>query len=222
MKHIVFIIMTLMVFSTTNAQSNIFGVDDDILEVKESIRGTFSIGFVPQYAITQGMRIDLDFKIATNQFITIGPQWYFAKNSQRFAVESADFSGAGINLNYRYFLGKSDLPSGAYLGAGLHYKYLNVEYDDYNWTYYSEYGNTYQNEQYGTQDIAFNQGGYDLLMGYQYAFNRFFVDFYLGWAFRLSDYDSDTDGSTWSQTIFDPGFSGFMPVAGFRVGILIR
>lgn len=221
MKNLFLSLLAILVVAPSFAQNDIFNVDD-ILMVDESITGKYCIAFMPQYAISQGMRIDFDFRIAEHQYITIGPQWYYAKDSERYYQENVDMTGAGLTLNYRYFFSKSKLPSGPYFGFGLHYKYLDLSYEDFNWVSYTEYSNTFSHQEYGTQELMINQGGYDLLMGYQIAFNRFLMDFYIGWAFRLSDYDSDTYGNDWNETIFEPGYEGFLPTAGFRLGILLK
>ncbi len=222
MKKHMLLLLGILMFSPLSAQNNILGVDDDILKVNESIGGDFGIALMPQYAITQGMRIDFDFKIANHQYITIGPQWYYAKDSQRFYRNKVDMSGAGINVNYRYFFSESRLPSGPYVGFGLHYKFMNLNYDDYNWISYTESGNTFYRDEYGTRELNVQQGGYDILMGYQIAFNRFLMDFYIGWAFRVSDYDSEEYGSDWNETIFEPGYEGFLPTGGIRIGFFLK
>lgn len=221
MKKTIAIVIISTLLMPLFAQGDIFQVGD-VLKVDESITGNLSIAFVPQYAISQGMRVDFDFKIANHQYLTFGPQWYYAKDSQRFYQDNVDMKGAGINVNYRYFFSDNRLPSGPYFGFGLHYKYMDLRYETVYWNNYMENGNLFAHQEYGPQELSIHQGGYDLLMGYQFAFNRFLMDFYLGWAFRLSDYDSDTFGNDWNETIFEPGYEGFLPTAGFRFGFLLK
>ncbi|MFB6318035.1 hypothetical protein [Saccharicrinis sp. FJH54] len=183
----------------------------------------FSIGLVPQYAIVSGMRIDFDLKLKQNQYLTLAPQMYYNENYTLFYPESTDMKGLGMNVNYRYIFSQNEKPEGPYIGAGLVYKYFNLQYWGDEWISYMELGNTYS--ELVNQEVSkkFNQFGYDLLIGYQGTVDRFFFDMYIGWGFRLSDFDKDkSDDKFWSETVFDPGYSGFLPTIGFRAGIFLK
>lgn len=182
-----------------------------------------SLGFVPQYAIVSGMRLDLDVKIKQNQYLTFAPQMYYNKNYTQFYPDKTDMKGAGMNVNYRFIFSRTEVPEGAYIGFGLVYKYFDLAYDGDVWVNFTENDNIQQELRQQLIQKEFNQFGYDLLIGYQGTYERFFFDFYLGWGFRFSDFDEkETDHDFWGETIFDPGYEGFLPTLGFRAGIFLK
>ncbi len=193
----------------------------------------FAIGLMPQYSIYGGMRVDFDIKLKPQHYLTIGPQAYYAKNTDVFYTENTDFSGFGVNINYRYFPSKLVQPTGFYLGAGLVLQSTKATYTNSSYFIsYTEdglpkqmYANSFNDPNYPqTQSKRFFKGGYDLLVGYQRVYeNTIFLDAYAGWGFRLSDYDAQKNSSEyWGETIFDPGYSGFLPLIGFRFGIFLN
>ncbi|MFB6343939.1 hypothetical protein ACE1ET_19615 [Saccharicrinis sp. FJH62] len=191
--------------------------------VTQNLDWQFSIGIVPQYAIISGMRLDFDLKLKQTQYLTLAPQMYYNENYTLFYPESTDMKGAGLNVNYRYIFSQNGKPEGPYVGAGLVYKYYTLKYWGDEWVDYVELGNTYSEQVNHEINQRFNQFGYDLLIGYQGTLDRFFFDMYLGWGFRLSDFDKDKSGDDfWSETVFDPGYSGFLPTIGFRVGLFLK
>ena len=183
----------------------------------------FGIGIMPQYAIISGMRLDFEIKLKQNQYLTLAPQMYYNENYTLFHPESTDMRGIGLNTNYRYIFAQTEKPDGPYVGMGLVYKYYDVKYWGSEWVDYVELGNTYSEQVNHEVNQKFNQFGYDLLIGYQGIVDRFFFDLYIGWGFRLSDFDKDkTDDDFWGETVFDPGYSGFLPTIGFRVGLFLK
>lgn len=192
---------------------------------KKSMTGDFAIALVPQYAIYNGIRLDFDFKIKPNQVLTLAPMFNYAYKSEIYYPDATNYTGGGLKVNYRYFPQSSGTPVGGYLGMGLHYKYTSVEYSSFDYYNYEEDGLTYQS--YGEMDKeeSFHQGGYDLLVGYQWIFDDLLImDLYCGWGFRASGFDPDKAGndSFWAETIFDPAYSGFTPLLGFRVGLFLK
>lgn len=183
----------------------------------------FSIGLMPQYAIVSGMRLDFDIKLKERQYVTVAPQMYYDENYSMFYPDETDMKGAGINVNYRYIFTKDERPEGPYIGLGLVYKYFDISYWGDEWISYSEMDNTFTSLEYAEINKKFNQFGYDLLIGYEGTIDRFFYDFYVGWGFRLSDFNKDkSDDDFWGDTVFDPGYSGFLPTIGFRAGLFLN
>lgn len=216
MKKQLLILIILCPFISLSAQEEQVTIDKDL-------KWEFAIGLVPQYAIVSGMRLDFDMKIKRNQYLTVAPQLYYNENYTMFYPDKTDMRGLGLNLNYRFLYSKTDNPQGPYIGFGLVYKYFDLTYLAETWTYEYHLSNTFYAEDYIENNTEFNQFGYDLLIGYQGTYDRFFYDFYLGWGFRISDFDKDnTDEDYWGETIFDPGYSGFLPTIGFRAGIFLK
>lgn len=201
---------------------NTFSQDDSVTLPKD-LGWKFSIGIVPQYAAISGMRLDFDIKLNDRQYLTLAPQMYYNENYQLFYPDETDMKGVGLNLNYRYIFSKGMRPDGAYLGFGLIYKYYDLTYWGDEWVEYTELGSIYSTLEEMEINKKINQFGYDLLIGYEGTMDRFFYDLYIGWGFRLSDFDeSESDDDFWSETIFDPGYSGFLPLIGFRAGIFLN
>lgn len=162
---------------------------------------TMAVSFMPQYLIVGGMRMDFDMQVAPKGWLTLAPVFYYVDNTYMWDPETTSYTGVGAVVNYRYF------PSGKgiYASVGANYRYLNAEYTKYNVSTINE--------------AKFNTLGFDLAIGYQFLLvDQFFMDLYLGWGFRYSMEDSDEEDSYWSDALLDLGYSGFLPVAGVRLG----
>lgn len=170
-------------------------------DVVEPETSRFSIGFTPQYLIIGGMRVDLDISLTRKAWLTLSPTFYFSENSTMFSPESMDYAGVGFAANYRYF------PSGkgVYVGAALNYKFISSEYERYY--------------EISKEEAIFNTYGFDMSLGYQFLIvDKLFMDLYLGWGFRYSTEDSPESKDYWSDAILSMAYSGFLPVAGCRIG----
>lgn len=169
--------------------------------IEAPTRNNFAVSFTPQYIITGGMRMDFDGRLTDKTWLTLAPTFYYMDNSYMWDPESTSYLGVGLHANYRYF------PSGRgiYVGLGMSYKFLNAEY-----TKYSEEAK---------EKAEFHTMGFDYLFGYQFKLvEQLFMDLYLGWGFRYSIENSNEADDYWSNAILDLGYSGFLPVAGVRVG----
>lgn len=216
MRKVLSALVLLLAMQTISSQN------ESVIQLN-TLERKFAIAFVPQYAIVSGMRLDFDIKVAPNQYVTVAPQMYYNSNYKMYYREPVDMRGVGVNLNYRYIFNNTVNAEGPYLGLGLAYKYYDVSYWGTQWVNYIENGNTFQRQEDATINKYFNQAGYDLLFGYQTNWERLFLDFYIGWGFRLSDFKSEgSNPDKWGETIFDPGYSGFLPTAGFRLGIYLQ
>ena len=161
----------------------------------------YAFSFTPQYVIMGGMRMDFDIKMSEKGWLTVAPVFYYMDDSYMYKPESTSYTGIGAFLNYRYFpTGK-----GMYAGMGLNYKYLNTDYSDYNETI--------------AKNAKFNTYGFDITFGYQFRIvEQLFMDAFLGWGFRYSVQETVEDEAYWSDGFLGLGYSGFLPVAGLRLG----
>jgi hypothetical protein len=188
--------LTLLILSLIISISAI--AQEDIQATKEK---KFAISFVPQYAITGGMRIDFDFKLSKKTWLTLAPTLYYVNNSYMYGNDETSYSGVSLDLNYRYFPSEK----GVYAAAGLLYKYLDIDYSEYN------------DDTRKMSDI--NTVGLNIMFGYQFILvEQLFLDIYLGWGFRYSIEDSKETANIWDDSILDLGYSGFLPIAGLRIG----
>ncbi len=195
------------------------------------------VAIMPQYAIVGTMRLDVDITLKKHNVLTISPMFSFARNSSLLMTSSYDsydsyyqtdnypenisLTGGGMKVTLRHFFGDFYLNSGFYAGAGLHYRYSHVDYTKAGWEPITEDGYDYL--VYGDVDLKhdFNQGGLDVIFGYQlYLVDNIYGDIFAGWGFRLSDFDEKPNDDDWNETIFDFGYSGYTPLFGMRIGVL--
>ena len=176
---------------------------------------------VPQYMISQGIRIDLDQKInAQNQWLVISPQFYWAKNTQMYAFD--DMIGYGLDLQHKFLLSKNQSAEGVYLGYGLTYQNYYAKYHGEDWVTYHEDGVEYQTlkEKMIKQNIF--KLGPNFVMGLQVELKDFlYIDAYAGMGFRIGIH-AYPGRKKFDNNIFDPGYSGIMPLAGLRAGISLK
>lgn len=229
MKRIIFLALLLI------PMGKILASDADTTMTKQYKVG---VAIVPQYAITGTMRMDIDITLKNNNVLTLSPMFSFARNSSLLFANSGSaydsyyyddvypqniaLTGGGLKVKIRHFFGDFNRNSGLYAGGGLHYRYSHVSYTQEDWVGYVEDGFNYM--AYGDDKLkkSFNQGGLDVIFGYQlYLLDNIYGDFFAGWGFRLSDYDEVTgEDNYWSETIFDLGYSGYTPLMGLRIGVL--
>lgn len=170
-------------------------------ELKSTEETKFAFSLSPQYVITGGMRMNFDHKVTEKGWLTLAPIIYYMDNSYMYDPESTSYIGVGVFANYRYF------PSGKgiYAAGGVNYRFLNTDYSSYNET--------------TEKNAKFNTYGFDFTFGYQFRLvEQLFMDLYLGWGFRYSQQNTEENEEYWSNAFLDLGYSGFLPVAGLRIG----
>lgn len=164
---------------------------------------SYALSVSPQYIITGGMRLDLDVELTDRTCLTIAPIFYYKNNTSNYDPYEMSYSGGGAFLNYRYF----PTSQGVYTALGLNYRYLNADY-------YDSYSDDEEEE-----NAKFNTGGFDLTLGYQFRLiEELFMDIYFGMGFRYTDQNTIENDSYWTDSFFDLGYSGFLPVLGLRIG----
>lgn len=184
-----------------------------------------SIGIVPQYAITNGTRIDLDFKLpGKNQWLVVAPQLYLVtKNSTLWDFN--EMTGVGIDLQHRFYFGQSQShePKGLWIAYGPVIQYRSVTDEGLDsYSFREEEVNYIGLGKKEMQTGIWKTGG-NLLFGYQALASRlFYFDFYLGTGIRLS-FDNRHSGlhGIYNEWWGDLGYSGTLLVGGFRFGILL-
>jgi hypothetical protein len=197
--------------------ANLFGQET----VNEEKIKTFGIGIVPQYAITSGARIDLDFKLKKKgQWFVVAPQVYLnTGNSNTWDFE--ELIGAGIELQHKLFFKESPIPKGAYVAYGPVFQYFSVKDKGLAAYDFEENGAQYigLDDELRKTNI-FKLGG-NLIFGMQTVINDFFyIDAFIGTGLRLS-FDNRTSGlhGYYNEWWGDLGYSGTLIVGGLRFGI---
>ncbi len=183
----------------------------------------WGIGIVPQYAITSGTRIDIDFRLpGRNQWLVVAPQFYLVtENSGLWSFN--EMTGAGLDLQHRLYLGQRPEPRGPWVGYGPVFQYRSVTDDGVAAYHFREEGVDYIGVGQQEMQTGIWKTGANLLIGYQAIASRYFYfDFYLGTGIRFS-FDNRTSGlhSLYNEWWGDLGYSGTLMVGGFRFGILL-
>lgn len=192
-----------------------------------------AIALVPFYSFFNGIRIDYEKRIKNgDHWVVIAPQIYTDidgsgnnNNSPYTAYET--MGGVGINLYFKTIAYKSDkinwksgLPrQSLYLQAGPNYQHFTLKNTEEVAIPFIEDGTTYY--QFDTQEVKkkINRYGAVVDVGWQLAFDKFLIDFYLGLAVKYSfDDNGELIRSTNTRWV-DIDYSGIFMDAGVRVGM---
>ncbi len=180
------------------------------------------IGVVPQYAIMNGFRTDIDIRLnKPGQWLVFGPQFYInTGNSDLWSYE--ELSGFGIDLSHRIYMKSKTQPKGPYLAYGPVLQYFSIRDNGLVSYVFEESGSEY----IGLHDDLihtniFKFGG-NLMIGLQALISDvFYIDTYLGTGIRFS-YDDRVKGlhGYYNDGWLDLGYSGTLIVGGVRFGVV--
>ncbi len=189
-------------------------------EIPEPVK-KISVGMVPQYAITNGIRIDVDLRLnESRHWLVFAPQLYL-RMSESTNYDYNSLVGFGFEFQHKMFLHDKPKPKGPYFAYGPVFNYFNVEDDGYNISPFSEYGNSYFELAEGPVHTNIFKVGGNIIFGMQTVISDFFyIDTYIGTGFRLS-FDNRTSGlhKGYNDWMGDLGYSGTLLVGGVRIGI---
>lgn len=155
-----------------------------------------AFGFVPQYTIVGGFRIDYDRKLSTksNQWLIASPQFYMVSKG-RLWHEFKNLYGFGIDLKHRIFLANNSLlPLGFYFQYGFMFQHFIIT-DTRSYTQaYIDNGVEYYSVTTGEITTQVNKFGGNFNIGYQWMVgNKVYIDVYSGAGIRLS-FDNRNEG----------------------------
>ena len=210
MRYILFVILLFPVL--TNAQPT----------EKEIEKRAFKLGVVPQYAIINGARFDLDFRMKKpNHWITVAPQVYI-RDQGNLDWDYHSMFGAGIEIQHKIFLTSQAQNRSIYIAYGPVFNFFSVKDNGLTARQFVENGGTYIGliEDELTTNI-YKIGG-NLIFGIQYIISeRFYIDPYLGTGIRFS-FDNRTSGlhGYYNDWWSDMGYSGTLIVGGMRFGVI--
>jgi len=219
-KHILLVISLLLITISSLAQ-----------EQKNEKAVLF---FVPQYLITNGIRIDIDIrKPDSNKWWIISPYYYTDGSSSSILNPDNNsgynpytyekMTGFGLGVSRKMFITKHS-NKGLYALFGVTYKYLNIKGDGYN---YVETTGDDGLEYYEMQDLEYtvNINSYSgcVVIGQQFnPFSKFYIDLYLGFGLKYSTHDSPENVAVkYNRGNLDYGYSGTQLVAGVRLGVAL-
>jgi hypothetical protein len=196
-----------------------FGLSGQDIAIKEK---TFGVGMVPQYAFSNGARIDFDIRLSEKgHWLVLAPQLYIS-NGNSGLWDYDRLSGTGLDLQHRIFLRHTPEPMGVYMAYGPVIQFFSVRDQGLEAYGFKEGDDNYigLNEKMIRTNI-FKLGG-NLIFGYQTVLNEsLYLDFYLGTGIRFS-YDNRKTGlhSYYNKSWVDLGYSGTLMVGGFRLGLM--
>lgn len=186
-----------------------------------------------QHLIKSGLRVEIEPHLGKKNWLTIAPMIYLNhSNNNQFNSDFDELkynntydklTGIGLELNHKIFLNDQNIPDGPYFAYGLFYQHVYLEYGEY--VFYSTVYDGLNVERYGLMDIKHNidKMGTNILLGYHYHpyENIIFIDMYIGVGIRYSIQDSNYDSNRdYSGSIIDFGYTGTIPMAGFKCGFV--
>ena len=184
-----------------------------------------AIGMVPQYALINGFRIDLDQRLVKNkpQWLIISPQVYLASDEPELWDYNSMW-GLGLELQHRYYL-KPDIiqPQGAYMAYGPSFHYFSIEDERLYSEKTIENGIEYTVVRYGNITTDVFKMGLTAHAGYQFLVSDvLYFDFYVGAGIRLSFDNLEPPGlhKIYNDWWGDYGYSGTLMTLGIRIGLL--
>ncbi len=182
---------------------------------------TFGLGLVPQYAITNGLRVDLDFKLNDkNHWLVAAPQFYFRQNPDLWDYNS--MFGLGIELQHKIYLKREFKMVNPYIAYGPVVNYFSVREDGYEAYEFNENGGNYIGLSDGEMTTKIFKMGGNLIFGIHFLMlDRLFLDFYAGAGMRFS-IDDKTSGlhEHYNDWWGDMGYSGTLMTGGVRLGVM--
>lgn len=192
--------------------------------------------FVPQYAVSYGIRIDYERRVGSSDlWILFGPQ-YYADDQDNWGWSSSGMvwnnydrmRGWGINTYAKYVAHKAGrispltgLPSrNLYLSIGPTYQ--NFTFSRYQEVAvpYEEDGITYYKFEQQEVETKLHRVGFNINFGFQFTMDNLVLDLYLGVGYKAAlDENGDQYTNTFAQMI-DPAYSGMIADGGFKIGFV--
>ncbi|MBN2635770.1 MAG: hypothetical protein JXR61_05825 [Prolixibacteraceae bacterium] len=188
----------------------------------EFVSKGFKLGVVPQYAIINGARFDLDFQLKNQKhWITLAPQAYIS-NRDNLDWDYESMTGGGIEVQHRIFLTDQWEKRSVYMAYGPVFNFYSVKDNGLTVRNFVENGGQYIGVTEGEMTTNIYKLGGNLIFGLQYIkTERFFLDLYVGTGIRFS-FDNRTTGlhSYYNEWWGDMGYSGALMVGGARFGVI--
>lgn len=207
------IVLLIFLPSLLFAQGN----SKDISEQK-----SFGLGFVPQYAISNGFRIDLDFRLNDkNHWLIVAPQMYIS-SKPNFTWNYNSMTGAGLEMQHKIFLQQEFKDINPYFSYGPVFNYFSVKKDGLSASEFTENGGQYIGLEENEITTRIYKIGGNLIFGLQFLImDNFYLDTYIGTGIRFS-FDDQTTGlhENYNDWWGDMGYSGTLMVGGFRFGVM--
>jgi hypothetical protein len=189
---------------------------------------------VPQYIITNGLRVDLDIhQKGTPHWLIISPYYYFDRSSVDLLnlSGSSDYYdpysyekmlGIGLGVGRKTFLSKEPVSHGFYLYYGATYKYFDIDGNNYTWVEYTGTDDLpYQQLEDLEYTMKINSIAANASIGYQaHIIPSLYLDFFFGFGVKYAFHHSPEHVTTkYNRGSNDYGYTGTHLVGGIRFGI---
>jgi hypothetical protein len=194
-----------------------------LAQEKEIFKPRMGLGFVPQYAVSGGMRFDIDRSISktSNQWLIISPQVFMVTGS-RYGHEFKNLSGLGIDVKHKIYLRPNSMkPLGFYAQYGVMFQHFSITENRQFTEVYYDNGVQYYKVVEGDLKTKLYKFGGNFHLGYQWLVgDKVYFDIYTGAGIRISHNNQNDGFDTWyNNSWIDYGYSGTLLDAGFRVGV---
>lgn len=193
-----------------------------LAQENEAFNPRTGFGFVPQYAISGGMRFDFDRSISksSNQWLIISPQ-VFVLSGIKYNHDIEQLTGFGIDVKHKIFLAPNSMkPMGFYADYGIMFQYFSISDNRQYAQAFTENGVEYYEVVEGSVHTKLNKFGGNFHLGYQWLVgDKVYFDIYTGAGIRISHNSNLSGFDTWYNNYWtDYGYSGTLLDGGFRVG----
>lgn len=185
--------------------------------------------YLPQYTLIKGLRTDFDIRLNRNTWLVCAPQFFldhkYGKNEiiEESPYENSDYnqmSGAGIDLHLKFLFENNFFPFSIYYAFGPTMRYFDITKFAYTWIEKTHNGLPVLNYEPGEINELHYQVSFNTLIGIQKDFKRFIIDAFIGGALRYS-FSDNNDFRTTSNSMLDYSYTGALPVAGIKFGIIL-
>ena len=204
------------------------------VDAQESDSERFAVFFVPQYIITNGIRVDVDFRKAeSGSWWVISPYYYSDGSSSSFLNPSDNYDyntytykkliGGGLGISRKIFITKNK-NKGFYAMLGATYKYFKIDGDNLNYVEYTgDDGLTYYEMQDLEYSININSYAGQIILGHQFnPASKFYIDLFIGFGVKFSEHSSPENVMVkYNRGAIDYGYSGTQFIGGARFGIAL-
>jgi hypothetical protein len=203
-------------------------------EAPEKKEHNYIVFGVPQYIISNGLRVDLDLhhKESPNWLI-LSPYYYFDHQSvdlmnlggSQNYYDSYTYDkmvGAGLGISRRTFLTKESVSRGFYLQYGATYKYFDINGNNYTWVEITGTdGLPYQEMHDIKYYVYIHSISANAIVGYQtQLLPSLYIDIYVGFGVKYSIHHSPEHVTVkYNRGVDDFGYTGTQMVGGIRFGI---
>lgn len=188
----------------------------------------FQLGFVPHYAIFNGMRFDIEKKLSgTDSYLQFTPHFYFNEQNidyDNISVHSQPdyekISGLGLGLYHKIILFRSRADKlYLFFAYGGEYSCLEMKYSAFDWVSYQDHGLEYMRNELVNHNEPINRLKLNLSVGLQVNIAQsVYIGSYLGNGFSYSFTDIDIGKFTADMT--DYAYSGVYIPLGLRIGVM--